>query len=342
MKNRTLWDYFILFFKGVLMGIANKIPGVSGGMVALVTNFYEELMNSFKKINSQAFQLFFTGQFTAFAQYINLKFLFAIHLGSLFSVFSFSLGLDWLIDHYQAHVWGFFFGLILGSIYYLRQSINRINKSTVLTFFLSAAIGLGVTFMDPLPPNDNLAFIALCGLVSTSGIPLPGFSGSFLLILLGNYELILVDSVNNIFYIFKDLLSGDYKSLQDPEKIHLLKIALVALISSITGLITLAKIISFLLKKHHDKTITALIGFITGSLGVAWPWKKPIYHSLPSGEILLDTNQQPLLKTYQRFIPSELNLDISLTLVFIFLGTLLVLGLYFLEQKKKTNLNSSL
>ncbi|TDL99403.1 MAG: DUF368 domain-containing protein [Flavobacteriaceae bacterium] len=282
------------------------------------------MMFSFRRFNIKAWGFLSKGRFAAFSRYVRLPFLASVQLGSFFSLFTFSLGIDYLIKWYPAHVWGFFFGLILGSIFYISKSITQANYKVYLSFILVAIFGIAISFMEPLPANPNLFFVAFCGYVSVCGIPFPGFSGSFLLILLGNYELIMVDSVNNIFYILKDIFQGDFGFIHNPKQIELLQIALVAVISSLIGIVTLARLINYLLDKFHDVTLAGLIGFITGSLGVAWPWKNPIYQ----GEIVI---------RYQRYLP-EVEFSTFLTIIYIILGAALVIWIYYKEQEKKIEL----
>lgn len=183
--NRSFTDKIGLFFKGLAMGAANKVPGVSGGTVSFVLGFYEELIFSFQRINLTALKFLFRGRFRSFFQYTNAQFLTLVLLGSVFSYFSVSLVLDFFLRNYELYVWSWFFGMIVGSIWYIGKDFGDWNAKNVISLILGASVGIGISFLTPASENDNLWFVFLCGTVGVSGMTLPGLSGSFLLILLG-------------------------------------------------------------------------------------------------------------------------------------------------------------
>ncbi|CAI9429499.1 Domain of uncharacterised function (DUF368) [Candidatus Ornithobacterium hominis] len=333
MGNRTFLSYFILWFKGLLMGTANKIPGVSGGMVALVTGFYEELIYSFQKFNSKAWKLLWNRRWSQFLQYINFKFLFAVNFGSVSAFFTISLLLDYIMRPvsqnglgYQISVWSFFFGMIIGSAYYVWDKITRFSRNVFLGIIIGVSIGLYISFLDPMLPNENLWFILLCGIISVSGMTLPGFSGSFILIILGNYNLLLVESVNNLFYTILAIFNNDWQNLGTvtPEeyttRVHLLKIMAVFAIGSLVGLVSFSKIMGYLLKNYHNIVLGWLMGFIIASLGAAWPWKSQ------------DLNEQQQLLGYTRYMP-EVGLEFYYQIGVIILGILSIVIFNFYEKK---------
>lgn len=307
MYKRQSKDYISLFIKGLYMGSANKVPGVSGGMIAMVTGIYEEFIYSLQKINRKALYLLWNRRFNSFFNYINIRFQLAVNLGSATAYFTVSLLLDYLIAYYPIRVWSLFFGLILGSIYYISKSVSLWNWKTMGMTALGTAVGLCISFINPLPPNDSLIFIFFCGVIGVSGMTLPGFSGSFMLMLLGNYVLLMVDSVNNLFHVITSTLQGDFSWSFDPNRIHLLQIVVVFTTGSIIGMVSFSHILGYLLKRYHNGVTALLIGFITGSLGVVWPWKTPLYKSSKSGQPLVDALGNKILITFHRFIPNELN-----------------------------------
>ena len=237
-RERTFLQKLSLFFKGLVMGAANKVPGVSGGTVSFVFGFYEELIYSFRKINLKAFKLLFNGRFKSFYAYVNGPFLFLIIGGSIFSYFSVSLVLDYFLENYELYVWSWFFGMIIGSIYYIGKDFGTWNTRNSISLIIGALIGLGISFLTPARENDNLWFVFICGIIGVSGMTLPGLSGSFILILLGNYVLLLVDSVNVLLNVFSSLLSGNFEVLSDPIKIRYLKIIAVFTGGSAFGLVS--------------------------------------------------------------------------------------------------------
>ena len=183
-QERSFLQQGTLFFKGLIMGAANKVPGVSGGTVSFVFGFYEELIFSFKKINLKAFQLLFNGRFREFYQHVNGQFLLLIMGGSIFSYFTISIVLDYLLAYYERPVWSCFFGMIIGSIYYLAKDFVDWDFKNSISLILGVVIGLAISFLSPAKENDNLWFVFICGIIGVSGMTLPGLSGSFILILL--------------------------------------------------------------------------------------------------------------------------------------------------------------
>lgn len=337
MENTTtLKGKLFLVLKGLGMGAANKVPGVSGGVVAFVAGFYEEFISSLKKINAKAFKLLYTGNFKLFFNYVNSTFLALLFFGMIISYFSVSKLLDYLILHYQLYVWSVFFGMIIGSVYYLSKDFNDWKKSTYITAMLGVLIGLSISLLNPAKENDNLLFVFFCGIISVSGMTLPGFSGSFILILLGNYVLLLVDSVNALYDTVIDSLSGDFAYIKNKERIRLLKVLVVFTFGSIAGLVTFSHLLSYILKHYKSITIAAIIGFIGGSLGVVWPWKKTLYKSLNNGQPVLDLRGEKIIENYKRYVP-EISFETFAAIGFIILGFSIVFVLDTYSKKKEKN-----
>ena len=278
---------FSLILKGVLMGAANKVPGVSGGIVAFVMGFYEEFINSLQKFNLKAIKLFFNGRFKSFCRYVNGRFLTLLFSGMIISYFSISKLLDYLIERHELYVWSVFFGMIVGSILYIYKDFKSWNTKTIVFAFVGIAMGLSISFLNPATQNDHLWFVFFCGMISVTGMALPGFSGSFILILLGNYVLLLVDSVNVLFDTFVYLFSGDFSFMSDPNHMRLLKVLLVFTLGSVVGLVSLSHLLSYILKRYKNRTLAIIMGFITGSLGVVWPWKETLFKQNNFGALLI-------------------------------------------------------
>ncbi|MFT6796195.1 MAG: putative membrane protein [Maribacter sp.] len=336
-QPRTFTDKVFLVIKGLCMGAANKVPGVSGGIVAYVGGFYEEFIYSLQKINFKAFKLLFNGRFKSFYRYVNGSFLTLLIFGMLVSYFSISKVLDYFLEHKELYVWSAFFGMILGSIYYIGKDFDHWTKKTILAAFIGLAVGIAISFLNPATQNDNLFFIFLCGMISVTGMTLPGLSGSFILILLGNYVLLLVDSVNALYDTFSELLEGDFSFIQNPERLAILTILSVFTAGSATGLVTLSHILSYVLKYYKHRTTAVILGFITGSLGVVWPWKKTIYKVGIKDTPLIDSNGKQIIVNYERFLP---NFQISETwwaLFFVLFGISILLLLdWYGKNKHKT------
>ena len=333
ISNHTQ-NMLVLFLKGIAMGAANKIPGVSGGFIAFILGFYEKLIHSLKNINYNAFSKLFKEGIKSFSDYINGSFLIFIFLGVVFSYFSVSLLLDYLLDNYETELFGVFFGLILGSLLIIANDEKEFNYKTITALSVGFSLGLAISFLKILPENDNLLFVFFCGIISVSGMTIPGLSGSFLLIILGNYSLLLVDAVNSIYYTVKDIIQLNFHFLNDTERIHLLKIILVFTLGSVTGLVLFSNLLSYLLNKHKQITNFLIIGFITGSLRTIWPWKTKFFDTLENGEKIYNSAGNPIIKDYEFFIPNFNLIGTWLVLLFIFLGILLVVFLGKYGEKK--------
>ena len=335
MNNRPkVAEKVVLFLKGLAMGTANKVPGVSGGAVAFVLGFYEELIYTFQKINLKALKLLLNGRFKSLFAYLNTSFLILVMGGSLFSYFSVSILLDYLLRNYELYVWSSFFGMIIGSVYYISKKYDSWNFKNFLFVLFGVAVGLSLSFMPPAKENSNLWFVFFCGVVGVSGMTLPGLSGSFILMLLGNYVLLLVATVNVVFRVCMALLSGDFQVLEIPSNIQYLKIAGTFFVGSFFGLVSFSHVLSYVLKKWSSIVTALIIGFISGSLGIVWPWKKPVYfkendlmHHGLEGEMILEN--------YKRYVPNADDIETWIAIGFILLGMAIVIGIDMYERKNK-------
>ena len=273
MIERRLYDYILLVIKGLAMGIANKVPGVSGGIVAVVSGFYPEFLHSLKRLNFKAFYMLLTGRFKSFYQYTNTLFLLLITLGVLLSYFTVSRVLDIALLHYEHHVKGLFFGMVIMSAFVLIRDFGKWNLKYAFYSLLGLAVGLSLTFLEPAPENRNLWFVFFCGLISISGMTLPGLSGSFLLILLGNYALLMVDAVNAVWEFNVQLIQNPsaYAALSQ-EHSELLTILVVFISGSVVGLVSISNLLHYIIMRFELKLNALIIGFIIGSLSILWPW----------------------------------------------------------------------
>lgn len=251
MINRTIKDYSVLTLKGMAMGAADVIPGVSGGTIAFITGIYEELINSIKSINLTAFQLFFTGKFAEFWKAINGTFLVSVVLGIGISIFSLAKGMKFLLDHYPILVWSFFFGLIVASAIYVARSIKKWNAGAVISGIAGIIIAYYITIITPAEANTTYWFIFISGAIAICAMILPGISGSFILVLMGMYKFIL-EAVGNLQ----------------------ITILLTFLVGAALGIIAFSHVLSWMLRKYHNLTIAMLAGFMVGSLNKVWPWKE--------------------------------------------------------------------
>ena len=259
------------------MGAANVIPGVSGGTIALITNIYEDFINALKSCNGTAIKLLVTGQFKEFSNHINLPFLAAILLGIVISIFSIAKLLSFYLRNILLKS-GHFFGLVLASVYYIGKTVNNLNWKNIVTLLIGTTIALGISFFKPYTPieNTNYIFIFVCGIIGICGMILPGLSGSYILMLMGNYQLLMVTSINNLFDFLKAILTGDFNVLSThPEMKNYLIYFILFLFGSIIGIIAFSHFIAWIFKRYHDATL-ALTNRICIRIikSIIWPWKK--------------------------------------------------------------------
>ena len=333
-QPRTTFDNFLLFIKGLAMGAANKVPGVSGGAVAFVVGFYEELIYSLQKINRKALKLLINGRFKSFYNYTNATFLIFIFGGSTFSYFSVSKVLDYLIRHYELYVWSVFFGMIIGSIYYVSKQFKDWQIKNLFAIFIGISIGILISVLDPATENDNLLFVFLCGIVGVSGMTLPGLSGSFIVMLMGNYVLLLVDSVNMLYKTLTELVSGDFSFIHNPIRIHYLKIIGSFTAGSTFGLVVTSHILGYVLKRWHQIVNALIIGFISGSLGTVWPFKRAVY-KLVDGVAAIDIEGNKIIQDYHRYLPEANKIETWIAFLFILFGIAILLVIDWYGQKNK-------
>jgi len=260
-------DFIYNFLKGMGMGAANVIPGVSGGTIALITGIFERLINSIKSFNLTALKLFFTGKWKAFAEHVDLKFLVAVFLGIAAAILSVAKLFKFLFENYPVYIWAFFFGLIIASIYYVGRTVNKWNLGSILFFAIGTGIALLIAFGTPAQENHNFLYLILCGVVGTCSMILPGLSGSYVLLLMGNYEYVMIDAVNL-------LTTSPWEAI---------KILVPVVIGAVVGLLAFAHLLSWIFKKFHDQTVALLTGFILGSTPIIWPWKHAITNALKDG-----------------------------------------------------------
>jgi uncharacterized membrane protein len=226
--------------------------------------------------------------------------------------------------------------MILGSIYYITKDFSAWNGKTITALILGAIAGISISFLDPAMENDNLWFVFFCGIISVSGMTLPGFSGSFILILLGNYVLLLVDSVNALYDTIADIFTGNFEFIKNEVRMRMLKVLGVFTLGSVVGLVSFSHILNYILKHYKNITLATIAGFIIGSLGVVWPWKTTEYKTYEDGSLILDSTGKQIIENYKRFLP-ELHSETYIAIAYIALGILIVLGLEWYGKRTKQN-----
>ncbi|NQY66890.1 MAG: DUF368 domain-containing protein [Flavobacteriales bacterium] len=296
--------------KGFAMGAANVIPGVSGGTIAVVTGIYEKLLNSVKSIDLDALKLIFKGDFKGFANHINLTFLASIGIGGVLSVVTLAKLFKMLLVDHALFLWSFFFGLILASVYYLARTVSKISAKTISFFILGTVIALSISMLTPGAENDSTWYLLICGIVAICSMILPGLSGSYILILLGNYQLIMIEAIASFN----------------------LKVIIPVGAGCIVGLLVFSHVLSWLFSKFKDATISLLSGFILGSLLILWPWKNEVFLTDTTGELILRKGK-PVQSSYEWFIPESLNMEVSIAIGLMIAGCVTIFLMEKLSNK---------
>lgn len=260
--NRILKDYFIILLKGIAMGAADVVPGVSGGTIALIAGIYEELIETINKINFKAIKVLKQKGFVAAFNYINGSFLLSLLMGIAISVLSLARLFKYLLEEYPIFVWSFFFGLVVASSWFVGKQIKKWNAITIISLLLGAILAFYIT---TLPANENQTqdwFLIVAGALAICAMILPGISGAFILLLLGAYKPVL----DAIHYF-------DIK-----------KIAFIG-IGAIIGILSFAKVLKWLFENQKNITLAVLTGFILGSLNKIWPWKEVLKSQIIDGKL---------------------------------------------------------
>lgn len=307
MKEIIFW-----FAKGFGIGAANIIPGVSGGTIALITGIFERLIDSIKSFDLKAVRLLFKGKFKEFIKYTDLIFLLVVFSGAVASLFSFARLLGFLFEDYPIFVWSFFFGLILASVFFVGKTIENYTYQVFISFFVGTVIAVLLSFLNPATESTSFIYLILCGIAGIVSMILPGLSGSFILILMGNYQLVMITSINTLD----------------------VKILLPVAIGVVIGLPAFSHILSWIYKKFRDQTIATLTGFILGSLSILWPWKKTIYLKDENGIEIMKENGDPIIQSYVRYIPDVIDREILLAFAIILSGILTIWLIERLSIKK--------
>ena len=294
-------QYLANFFKGIAVGTANVIPGVSGGTIALITGIFERLINALKSFNLTALKLLFKGDIKGFIKHTDFWFLASIGLGVITAILTIAKVFDFLFEKYPIYLWSFFFGMILVSIYYVGITIEKVNIKTIIAFIIGTAIAVYIAFGTPAKENSNLIYLLICGAVATCSMILPGLSGSFVLVLMGNYQLIMIDAVNDLN----------------------LKILIPVAIGGVVGLLAFSHLLSWIFKNYRDITISVLTGFILGSMPIIWPWKN---------EIITYFGSEEKVTGYSYYFP-EINIEFAIALLIIMIGA----GIIILTEKMAKN-----
>lgn len=283
MKNRSFKEYLLLTLRGMGMGAADVIPGVSGGTIAFITGIYQELINSIKSVDRAFFKILFSQGIPSAWKHINGSFLTAVFAGIIISILSLARLISFLLDNHPKLVWAFFFGLIVASAFHVGQKIAKWNGGVIVSMIIGIAVAAYITIATPATSPEVWWFTLLSGSIAIIAMILPGISGSFILLLLGKYEYIL-NAVKNIdIGVIGIFIAG-----------------------CLIGIISFSNIISWLFKKYPNLTMAVLTGFMLGSLNKLWPWKEILtYRTDSDGEMVALVERSISPFTYQQITGQE-------------------------------------
>ena len=251
--QRHFKDYLIISFKGLAMGAADAVPGVSGGTIAFISGIYEELINTISNVNISLFKTLFSQGFKIFWKQLNGSFLLALLSGIIISFVSFMKLAKYLLEFHPILIWSFFFGLIVASIFFVGKQITKWSATTVMALIVGAIIAFYVSKLPSLGTNESPWFLFIAGAIAICAMILPGISGSFILIILGAYKT-LSNAIHNI----------DFTKI------------IIFVCGAIVGLLSFSHVLKWLFKHYHNITLAILTGFIFGSLNKVWPWKNTL------------------------------------------------------------------
>ena len=276
MPSRNPLQYLIILAKGLAMGAADVVPGVSGGTIAFISGIYEELIETIHKLDVGFFSIWKKeGFFKAWAKY-NLGFLLALFSGVGISILSLAKIITWLLSNHPIMVWSFFFGLVLASILYVGRQIYKWDLKTSGATLVATGLSYAITLAKPIGDLSSTWFLFLAGFIAIIAMILPGISGAFILLLLGAYKSIM-STIND----FRDgLLSLDWELFSSA----FIKISVFGM-GAIVGLKVFSRVLNWLFKNHKDLILATLTGFMIGALNKIWPWKEVLeYRINHSGE----------------------------------------------------------
>ncbi|HSP13082.1 MAG TPA: DUF368 domain-containing protein [Salegentibacter sp.] len=264
--QRSFYDYLTISLKGMAMGAADVVPGVSGGTIAFISGIYEELISTISGVKPSLIKIWRTEGFKAMWKELNGPFLLALVSGILISIFTLMRLAGYLLENHPILIWSFFFGLVVASVWYVGSQIPRWNFKVVLSLIIGAGVAFYIVSLPPLGANTSSIFIFLAGAIAICAMILPGISGAFILVLLGAYKTI-IEAVEDF----------DFKTIG------------IFAVGAIVGLLSFSKLLKWLFVHYTNVTLAVLTGFIAGSLNKIWPWKEVLKREFYGGkEVILD------------------------------------------------------
>ncbi len=297
-----------IFLRGVAMGAADVVPGVSGGTIAFITGIYEKLLDSIKSFDLQALKLALGFKIKELWQHVNGTFLLVLLTGIATSVISLAKLITHLMEHQPVPLWSFFCGLIVISAIVVLREIKQWNAAAVIFLLGGIAVAYAITTLTPASTPDSYILLFISGAIAICAMILPGISGSFLLLIMGKYEYVL-----------------------NAVKEFNIAVIVVFALGCVTGLLSFSRVVSYLLKKHHTVTVAMLAGFMIGSINKIWPWKQVLEYRINSkGEEKPFITENLLPATYTEITGNDA--EIWIAAAFFVLGILLVFSVDYFSK----------
>ena len=318
----------LLFLKGLAMGAADVVPGVSGGTIAFITGIYEALLETLSRLNFGLLKTWRKEGFKAFWTALNGNFLVVLFAGIFVSILSLAKLIEYLLEYHPIQLWAFFFGLIIASVWLVGKTVEKWNITTIIGLIGGGITAFLITLSTPAEGESaSLIYIFLCGMIAICAMILPGISGSFILILLGAYKIIL----GSISDLMSALKAGDWDLVMS----NGIVIA-VFIVGCVAGLISFSKLLNWLFKKAKNLIIAILTGFLIGSLNKIWPWKQTLqffikHEGEPNEEIVPTVQENILPKTFENLNGEESFLWQAL--IFMVIGLTLVVSLELIGKR---------
>lgn len=317
---RQFKDYLFITFKGIAMGAADVVPGVSGGTIAFISGIYEELIESIDNLNLSVFKVWKKDGFKTAWSSINGSFLLALFSGIAISILSLAKLIKWLLHNEPILLWAFFFGLVLASILYIGKQIQSWSPKIILAIIITSILSYFITLAEPFASPDSPFYLLFCGFIAIIAMILPGVSGAFILLILGAYET-AINTVNNLI---EGVTTGNWDILKGA----LLNFFLLA-IGAVVGLKVFSKALNWMFKHHKNLTLAILTGFMIGSLNKIWPWKNVLKTRINSEGIEVTVLDESILPSTYTGDP-----QILFAVIFVAIGFATILILENLGHKK--------
>jgi putative membrane protein len=293
-----------LFLKGLCMGTADVIPGISGGTIAFMTGIYEDLLEAIKTADIKFLKLVCRFQISQALDYFAWPFLLPLMLGILTAIFSLSKVVHWLLVNEPVYLFSFFFGLITATVPIIGRVVKRWDPANLILLVLSAVLTYFFVGLVPLETPNDLWFLFICGAVAICAMILPGISGAFILLLLGKYQYII-------------------QAVSDRDFLILIVVALGCLV----GILSFVRFLSWLLSKYHDITLSILTGLVAGSLRKVWPWREVV-------ETIITSKGKTIPIREINVLPSGMNAELLFAIGLMIIGFVVALFLNSTDTRK--------